>query len=73
MEEKKQKKIKASAEAGEVSRVPGETSLAAAAAPLPRPGKLAGYGMNPKRDGANFAGGRSRPSLDKNLEGVAEG
>ena len=41
--------------------------------PLPRPGKLAGYGMNPKRDGANFAGGRSRPSLDKNLEGVAEG
>ena len=26
-----------------------------------------------KRDGANFAGGRSRPSLDKNLEGVAEG
>ena len=34
---------------------------------------LAGYGMIPKRDGANFAGGRSRPSLDKNLEGVPEG
>ena len=43
MEEKKQKKIKASAEAGEASRVPGQTSLAAVAAPLPRPGKLAGY------------------------------
>ena len=37
--------------------------------PLPRPGKLAGYGMNPKRDGANFAGGRSRPSLDGRKEG----
>lgn len=29
--------------------------------------------MYPKRDEENFAGGRSRPSLDKNLEGVAEG
>ena len=52
MEEKKQKKIKASAEAGEVSRVPGETSLAAAAAPLPRPGKLAGYFFSEAHDRA---------------------
>ena len=41
--------------------------------PLPRPGKLAGYGIGLKRDGERIAGGRSRPSLDKNLEGVAEG
>ena len=26
---------------------------------LPRPGKFAGYGMYPKRDGENFVGGRS--------------
>ena len=32
-------------------------------------GKLAGYGMNPKCGGANFAGGRSRPSLDGRKEG----
>ena len=25
---------------------------------MPRPGKFAGYGMYPKRDGENFAGGR---------------
>ena len=25
---------------------------------------MAGYGMNPKRDGENFAGGRSRPKRD---------
>ena len=67
--------------------VTGKTSPAAAAAlPLMEEkkakedqglyrgrGKLAGYGMYPKRVGENFAGGRSRPSLDKNLEGVAEG
>ena len=32
------------------------------------PAKLAGYGMYPKRDGENFAGGRSRPSLDGRKE-----
>ena len=37
--------------------------------PLPRPGKLAGYGIGPKCDGENFAGGRSRPSLDRRKEG----
>jgi len=29
---------------------------------------LAGYGMYPKRDEENFAGGRSRPSLDGRKE-----
>ncbi|ETK05938.1 hypothetical protein T230_15015 [Tannerella sp. oral taxon BU063 isolate Cell 1/3] len=58
MEEKKQKKIKASAEAGEACRVPGQTSLAAAAAPLPRPGKF-GPGTR-----TNLAGGRSRPATE---------
>ena len=37
--------------------------------PLPRPRKIGGCGIGPKRDGANFAGGRSRPSLDRRKEG----
>ena len=45
-------------EAGEAGRVPGQTSLAAAAAPLPRPGKF-GPGTRTK-----LAGGRSRPATE---------
>ena len=34
---------------------------------------MAGYGMNPKRDGANFAGGRSRPKRDgERIAGVMD-
>jgi len=35
---------------------------------LGAPANLAGYGMYPKRDGENFAGGRSRPCLDARKE-----
>jgi len=66
---------------GCIRNVTGKTSPAAAAAlPLMEekkqkkikapgaPAKLAGYGMYPKRDGKNFAGGRSRPCLDGRKE-----
>ena len=41
--------------------------------PLPRPGKLAGYRMIPKRDGANFAGGRSCPKrVEERIAGIMD-